>query len=820
MKREIVQQAETRAQGSKSERPMMNGKAAAAPDPSAAPPPSINWLILGLAFCALIAASATMTTTGLGMYTIFGNPWVAAVMTLLAEVVLFATSWILGRDIARLASGEVGKATTGRGLLGNSIRSGFLLATFALVFFICWFFSFNFYFNQMFSGGEDRLEAEQLPHQAADPALTQLGQLVDKAVADNAKAMLAAPEMTDYIAWLGLLEKQAKDGAVAGQLKAQQASDEAERQRRLSDAQSDIARLTGDLNRLEVDRRPIEATLKAERSDNEADSSQIDKLQAQLRDLGSQKSALETQAGEENAVGRDGRKPGPGTEFQALQTRVAKFDQQINRIRSLELAPLEKKQNDRASVIASGEAALAENERKVAELRQKITVANAQLPTTTADAATSTGDLVTQLVAVRTRFTENPAPDLYNALVEACTPVALALRGVPQVADKLAGNDCRSDAVSLQLSARPKLLAAQQDYLKACAPDIVNAKIRGVNDTLGKQLLAQGNVSRSDRRDLLATALQATQNDIVIPCIALAGQAGVRDEDTTKIESKLRLFVQSHRLDQNSFSQTLTAASSLLDGTANNSAWLGAIIGLTQDIFLLLLSILRELIQRDDTARPAPRRAAIAVIDWAPKPGDPPPIAAAKAILRAARDDARGGVVLRPDFDTDLTPDQRDNAVQILRQLTRSEAARRDQEGKWLLSNEAVEQIEQSILDYRPPPATPPAEPAPVPAPSPQESDVPLDGATPEPRIGVSPALAAPRTMDVGPEQPKRRRAPAVLDTSRYVELPADVERRRAESRSPQTPPESDQTVERLRTLTKGKQPAPSAGAGRTAPKV
>jgi hypothetical protein len=777
----------------------------------AAPPsrPTINWLVVGLALCGLIAATATMTTTGFGMYTIFGNVPVATVMTILAEVVLFATSWVLGKDIARLASGDIAASMGGRGVLGNIIRYAFLVGTFGLVFFICWFFSFNFYFNQMFSGGEDQLEAEQQPHQAADPVLFQLRQLVDKAVDQDASGILTKPAVQAYLGWIDSVDRLAKDGAVASQIAAQQARADAEALGRQQETKTRIDQLQLKLDNLARERAPIEDGLKSQRRDNDAALADIAKLQGQLNDLKSQLNAAQATAAEEDAQGRDGRLPGRGKEWQKANQAILDVTHRADAIQQKQLDPAEKTQHGLGDTIAKTEAKLAENSRAAEALNQQIAEARGQLPQARTDAGGAPVPTALPLATARTRFAGDPSPESYKALVDACSPAAQVLRSIPDIAGKLAGGDCQSEAVNLQIRARPDLLATQQEFAKACSPDVVNPRIEKITADLDHALAAGSDQTRTERRNTLASALQETQTGIVIPCIAIAARAGVPTEQTEKLESDLRAFVQRHTLRQDSFSQTRNAVTGLFDGTANSAARLGATIALAQDMFLLLLSILRDLILRDGTARPAPRRVAIAAIDWRPHPDDPPPVAAAKAILRAAQDGPRGAMFLAPDFDQTLPADQRDNAAQMIRQLTRTGAIRRGMGGRLLLQPEAVEQIEQTVLDHTPVRAKP-VDAGPTAAPSQVAEPVPPGAANPVPETVVPPAddakparatvVPEPKAEAERPPERGRRPFPAASDASRYVELPSTDRRAGSASRSPQAaPPESGKILERLR---------------------
>src|SRR5207253_1678284 len=101
--------------------------------------------------------------------------------TILAQTVLIATSWIIGKDIARFATGRRDEIATGHSFATAATRYLFLGGTFLLMFFICWFFSFNFYFNRLFQGGEDRLVAEQQPLTFAERVLPDLRQRVSTA---------------------------------------------------------------------------------------------------------------------------------------------------------------------------------------------------------------------------------------------------------------------------------------------------------------------------------------------------------------------------------------------------------------------------------------------------------------------------------------------------------------------------------------------------------------------------------------------------------------------------------------------------------------
>jgi|GEM_PF-6186808 hypothetical protein len=666
----------------------------------------LNGAAIGIAICIPVAVTATMTTTGIGMHTIFGNWEVAAVMTVLTEAVLFATSWMLGKDIARFASGDSSRIAAGRGLVGNLTRGLFLLGTFGLVFFICWFFSFNFYFNRMFFGGEDQLEAEQQPHQAADPKLSKLRTLVDEAIRADAALILKQPGVGEYLHWLETLEQQASDPAIGGLVRAQQDRENQARLAHRQETQAKIDHLEAKLTDLTRTRQQLEASLPKQQKDNDDALADIARLTAQLDDLGSREIAAKAAAAGEDAQGGDGRPPGEGPEWKKKNEAALELARQIALIQSKQLDPRGKEQHDLEARLAGTKGKLAETVREIELVEQQIAEAREELPSDLPVAGAAPDPLPQvgpPLVAAREGFTEKPSAETYQALAKACEPVVKLFGTIPEIAAKLAGGECLSDAVDRALQSRTELLALQGEFAATCSPGIVDQHIASYISQLRGDLEAPaaGSGAVKDRRGILAEPLARTQREIVSPCLALAERAGVATGETDPIREDMHLFVQRHTLAQNAFSQTRNAVSELFDGTANNAARLGAAIAFAQDLFLLLLSILADLLHRDRELGAAPRRPVLAAVDWGARRDDPPGVAAAKLILAAARDGSRGSAVLPRNYAAKLSDDQRGNAAQIIRRLARAGTVRRGFfTGKLVLDPAAVEEIERIVLEH------------------------------------------------------------------------------------------------------------------------
>jgi hypothetical protein len=648
----------------------------------------------------LIACAATMFTTGRGMYTIFGNLLIAMIMTLLVEAVLVATSLMLGRDLARVASGDIATAGGGRGWAGNIARYSILSGTFALAFFICWFFSFNFYYNAMFSGGEDVLEAERQPHQAADPLLIPLRQRVEAVVRDDGEKVLKQPEVSEWLAWIDAIDKQARDPSNSQRLAELLARQNGERIQNQQKTQARIDQLQSQQTELNQSRQQQEGALANRKQDAEKNLASIADLKKQVEDLVHQRDDIATNRAREEARGADGRPAGRGPVWQSLDNKETTLGKRINLIQNVELAPALKRQSDLEGAVAKTEGQLTSTNAQIAKLSGDIANAKALLPVASAgeaDQSVVPAAFNQPLVQARDGFTAAPSPETYKTLVDACEQVVSSLSTLDAGSQIAKSHECRSEAVGLAVAPMAQLLQARGEFVAACSAEAVSPRIEAITTKLRHDLADVSGTSPANRRTLLGTALEQTQNDIVIPCLGIAGRATARVDD---LEASLQTFVQRHTLRQDSFSQTRNAVFSLLDGSANNAARLGMWIALAQDSFVLLITILGEIFHRETAIPPAPRLRFDSAVDWAANASDPPNVATAKIILRAARGMANGAALLPPDFDAALAERQRDNVSNTIRRLAQAGMVKKQRDGTDLLTREAVETIEGIVLAH------------------------------------------------------------------------------------------------------------------------
>ena len=651
-----------------------------------------NWVVMGIG----IASIATMVTTFFGMHAIFGNIPVAAVMTVLAQTVLIATSWIIGKDIARLATGRRDEIAMGTSPGTAVIRYAFLGGTFLLMLFICWFFSFNFYFNRLFQGGEDRLVAEQQPLTFAERVLPDLRKRVSTAYDASAAGIVQQASVQSYLSGLATVDDEAKNPDTKKSIADRVSAELAAQNKKAEQARADIGNLERQIEAAKQQKTAIQDQIRVQEAELVTVQRSIEPFRNQVERLDQERRAALEAAAKEEAEGAEGRPPGCGTVCNRQKDLAKTREVQIARISKETIGPLEARRKAIESKIADLQKSIDALDRGAADAGKSIETAKVLIGQSASETPASGEQAVEQLrqqfSARRTAFTSDPNPTTYEALTEVCARIVEPLRSVQKATERLAGTSCRSDSVALAIRGRPDMKTAQDTFLQQCSAEVANRKL---GDIVVEARKVQG-FDGPQRREVLAQALDKAQATVVQPCIALGSQAGAQTED---LQERVRRFVQTNTLRQDSFSQTRNAAFSLFEPGASNAARLGAAIAFAQDIFVLLLSILGDLGGRSRRLERHTGDRAFMRVNWAVRPGDAPMVVAAKSILHAARDNRNGSALLPKTFGQDLTPEIKENATQIIRHLVRNRSAWRRLGGSLLLLPEALGEIEQIVTE-------------------------------------------------------------------------------------------------------------------------
>lgn len=669
----------------------------------------LNWVVVGIA----IASVATAVTTGLGMYAIFGNLAIAAVMTILAQMVLVATSWMLGKDIARLATGRYAEISAGRGFFANVVRYVILVSIFLLAFSICWFFSFRFYYTTMFQMGEDTLLAEQQPLTFSETFLPELRRRVLVAYDDDAKRITDLSSVKTFLAGLSVLEREVQNPKTRTQIADLVAAEAAARKKRADEVADAIVKQQERAKKAQEEKAALGKEIDKAQRDLAAKQEQIEPYRKQVEEEEKKRQKALAGAAAEEAQGREGRQAGCGEFCRREKDAAERSQRKIEDINRTHIRPFENLRQTAESAVVDKNKNIEAQNRALAEAERAIETGKRELDSLKTTASSGTGQgaaveqLLQQLATRRTAFNADPNPDTYATLSNICIQLRDPLASIPEIARNLGAVDCRPDAVAVTVRARPDVRKAQGVFAGACSAESLGSKL---NDIIAgaRRAASKADLSGAARQEALAEALDRTQRDVVQPCVGLASVAGAKTDD---LQERIRLYVQTNTLRQDSFSQTRNAAFSLFAPGASSAARLGAAIALAQDLFVLLLAILGDIGRREKQLGRRRGDINIADIDWSPRPDDSPLVVAAKAILRASRDRSDAQAVLPKSFGEDFPPEIRDNVMQILRQLLREGLLRRNLTGVQKLSREAIEEVERIVTMFYAP--TKPLQPLP-----------------------------------------------------------------------------------------------------------
>ncbi len=148
---------------------------------------------LAMAFLALIMTAVSGYTTFMGMIRIVGadapqdgiGSWlpllVAGSITAVVQIGLTVLCWVAGRDFARSITRKADERLERVGLSASIGKLAAMTALLAICFTVSVFYSFNTYFNSMYSGKEERrVEAQAVPAVAL-----QVSSLLNDAVSEK-----------------------------------------------------------------------------------------------------------------------------------------------------------------------------------------------------------------------------------------------------------------------------------------------------------------------------------------------------------------------------------------------------------------------------------------------------------------------------------------------------------------------------------------------------------------------------------------------------------------------------------------------------------
>jgi len=586
-------------------------------------------------------------------------------------VMLAAASMSLGTDLAAL----IGRRT----FVGERIalKTAVTTAVYLFVFSMSAFFSFTYYYTNIFRLSSKRIVSEMQPMELAADVVLAAGKAIDANYETQSAQILASPGMQGYLASLDALLRAAREQEPRfreGVRKIQDEIDETaakEAARAASLAQD--ARAASQL--AEEAASKVSAL---ERAIADLDAI-ISAKQGEIDALGS-KARQEDQLALDAANGLDGLGASCGPNCESHRAAAAAARKRVASIRQTLAQP----QEERATARRQRDALATQS----ATLRQKADRGGAG-PASSAPAPTPAPDFVSairRLGDLRNDIRANPrwAP-LKEAQAHCAQLLTTARRSGMALAGVEPGFDCQpaSEARDL-LSARDDILRGRAAFAEKCALD---GAIRDQMQAIAARIRAAPDSEKDAATKGLAEAKQA-----VDACVVAGRPAGLLEADVQTLLSRSDQFSRAHTLERNRFEQAREAFFSF---TPDATMAIG--VAIAQDAFMFVMKLLSEIFSREARVRDKPPLPA--PMDVVDDDKDDPDVRMMKALLRLSRPlsgDCSAFDTTAPQV-ADLPDHVRSNLVALLNRLVRERIAYLDRRGAHVLDNRTLASVEARL---------------------------------------------------------------------------------------------------------------------------
>ncbi len=586
-------------------------------------------------------------------------------------IMLASTSWSLGADLAALIAHR--RMARERMIIKTLVTA----LVFTFVFSISAFFSFTYYYNNIFKLSSLKIVAELQPNElAAEVMLPATKQIAAAQEAASAR-IVATPTFRTYLDSLdGLIDSARQAGpalretirknqdaqrAVLAQAARQAAAElEAARTaaRQMEEARADIAAL-------DKSAAAFDAIIKSKQDE-------MDQLAATAR----QEEQLAVDA--EHGLDNQGAACGPN-----CHTHRAKAQEALQRMAVIRRT-LSGPANERANALKKRDALAA----ALITLKQKAEAAETSpgRPAAKLETAPDLDANLRELVALRDQLRVDPAWARVRAAKPICEPILAAARQAnaapPAVARDFACEP-QGEARDL-LSAREDARAALAAYDKKCG---IEAGLRDeLNAIIGKIRAAPA----SDK-NAAAEGFNAAKT-VIDSCIVAGKSLGLSDADVRDYLKKSDDFLRAHSSERNKFELAREAFWSFTPDST-----MAICVAMAQDAFVFIMKFLSEIFKRGFELRE--RRPFMAPLDLTDDEDEPVDIRAMKALLRVARPMPGEMSEIDPHAQTiaALPSAVRDNLTAILNRLVRDEIAHVDRKRAYVVDNVTIAQVESRL---------------------------------------------------------------------------------------------------------------------------
>lgn len=587
-------------------------------------------------------------------------------------VMLASTSLSLGADLGALIAR--------RQFLGERIviKTIVTSSVFLFVFSMSAFFSFTYYYTNIFKLSSKKIVSEMQPLELAAEVLLPASKQINENYEANAGRIVSLPGMSAYLESMDALlqiannttgssfreemrksqDRLQRSALEAAKKTAAEIQDAQATSRQLDDAREKIANLTQIVNDLE----PI---IKS-KQDEIVSLTSIERQEEQL--------AVDA------SKGLDGLGAACGPNCKNHQGKASAARRRIATIRQTLAAPL----NDRASAIKQKDALNAQ----IVTLRQKLESASMVRPATVPKEQ-STFDLdatLKELTDLRNQIRSDPSWEKIRLAKAACNQILVTARQLNMLPPVVRPDfECEPSDPSVHdlLTARDELTANRATFSEKCSLD------GAVRESL--TAIAQ-RIRNASEVDTAAPSAFNEAKQLVDACVVGGKAAGLTEADVQGLLKRSNLFVRSHTMERNRFE---LAREAFLSATPD--ATMALSVAVAQDAFIFVMKLLSEIFKRETKTREGPALPqAMDVTDSEDEDSD---IRVMKALLRASRPLHGDMSAFDPDADSvrNLPELVRENLVGLLNRLVREETAYLDAKGIYVLENRTLMEVETRL---------------------------------------------------------------------------------------------------------------------------
>lgn len=616
-------------------------------------------------------------TTSSGMIDIMrreSDDWVgvigAFVGTTAILVMLASTSWSLGADFGAL----IGR----RQFLGERIVVKTLVTSvvFVFVFSISAFFSFTYYYTNIFKLSSKKIVSELQPMELAADVLLPTSKLIATTYDAETARIVATPGMRTYLNSLDALLQTAnnagaglREGLRKTQEGLQRAAALAARQAaaELQDAQAAARQLSetrGRIAALDQIVADLEPIIKSKQDEI-----------VTLTSVARQEDQLAVDA----SKGLDGLGAACGSNCETHRLKAANARKRIATIRDTLTAPL----NEKTNAIKQRDALAAQ----IITLRQKAESAASPPPAPKEEPAPDFAGTSRDLAELRDQIRADPTSVKIRQAKAPCGLLVAAMRQsnilAPSVPADFACEPLGTEARDL-LAARDEVIAGRANFDQKCSLD------GAIRELIGAIALRIRNAPESDKSAASNGFNEAKR--IVDDCVVAGKAAGLPESEVRGLLERSDIFLRTHSMDRNRFELAREAFTSL---TPDATMAIG--VAVAQDAFMFVMKLLAEIFKREIKTREQPPLPP--AMDLADSDADDADVRLMKALLRVSRPLHGDMSAFDPSVSSvaSLPENIRDNLVGLLNRLVREEIAYIDRKGVYILDNRTLVEVETRL---------------------------------------------------------------------------------------------------------------------------